>query len=1038
MDPGWYEHGDTAFKTYATYDFTTKAVTRNEVLNVSSLKKQPEYNIDKNCTAVLVGHHLVRYTWIVIPCDQNITATYFCQSKLFLPITDFRAELNPLNSTCDPGWFMITNRPVCYQLLKPDRAISFYEGEKACSLRNSSIFRVDVTKEPPVDEASFKRWFLLQYQHATNVLPDIVYTGSVMRTILFGRLLDNSFVQNLLPRIVELDKNTKQIFAIGTGVNECGIIQSLGMQTILRDQFGALQDRWFFKYRPCSKYIDVTTLVCEKPSRQYNQTCSSFHFECSDGTCLLLIYACDMSTDCFDGSDETGCSYYNHDNATDGIRLQTTSTISRDYIPCTLNYDCMLYTESESFPLLVHSVCDGIYTTGWLRENNTCSRNSLVHIHLSYMIGVKKSNKRSFKSTRALMYLFKQEVTYFDNVNSSYKLKNAPSSDTNVTLKPYMSNCRFGGKGREMIRMCQISAHIPPCNIVLLSQICVFIWCPGMFKCIHTYCLPMSVICNGHQECPDGEDEMYCSNLECPGLLKCRGENRCVGTSEICDGKVNCRFSFDDEINCEKCPIGCICHFYFMLCSDVKNILTAASIKQYAYVKGISFKGKITNITKKYFVMYLALVYLDISYCGIEHIVGFENSVPLNSNLLFVDVKYNNLIHTSFLFSNALSKLVSIDLSHNKIIRINGKFIRMYYIKLLRIGGNPLRHIYFDFYESLNSHRIIDILHTQYSDRMNINLNIINHTSVEVHVTDPFMCCTLKTQCKMFISRSNVSCFQLIKTQSLKYIFYFLSTITFVVSTTRFLVIIYRSIYHKKHSNHHNIIKINQSLCELLMCTYFISVCLGNALSSNVITWRKNIICRIMSGFLYIALLNSLVFKTFSVITMSLKIKFPFKHQCRWLRFAVPAAGIAWLCGCSFFLFSVHLSIFLDSYLFLDRFCTFGECNNRINRVIFLHFAIIFIDTVCIGSSFIVGIQSFLVLKRTTIKRATTDSVSAVSIMLKVGKLFYIQLVFRFVLYISFIAKLTQITIPENYCFIVFLLLLPVECILSGVIEFMV
>ena len=62
LDPDWYKHEETYFKTYAIYDLTTNEVTRHDVLNVSSLKKQPEYNIDKNCTALPVGHHLTRYS----------------------------------------------------------------------------------------------------------------------------------------------------------------------------------------------------------------------------------------------------------------------------------------------------------------------------------------------------------------------------------------------------------------------------------------------------------------------------------------------------------------------------------------------------------------------------------------------------------------------------------------------------------------------------------------------------------------------------------------------------------------------------------------------------------------------------------------------------------------------------------------------------------------------------------------------------------------------------------------------------------------
>ena len=393
----------------------------------------------------------------------------------------------------------------------------------------------------------------------------------------------------------------------------------------------------------------------------------------------------------------------------------------RDNLPCTLDYSCVLYTKAKAFPLPVHSVCDGIYTTEWFNEQNMCITNKRVIIQLSYIIGVEKNKMRSFKTTSALIDLFGRELVYIQNANNSYKhhkIKLMYNSSHNSFLKSYITNCHFDSKGIDINIMCKMSAHVPPCKITYLSQISTLIWCPGVLKCLHTYCLSLSVNCNGQQECPDGEDELYCSHLVCPRLLKCRGENRCASTSQICDGKINCQYSFDDEIMCETCPIRCICNYYFMSCVDMNNTLPGKALKNYPYVKGISFKGRITNITIEYFVSYLALIYIDISHCGLERIAAFTMKVARtqNTGLLFLDVKYNDLISTSFLSSSTLFKLVSIDLSHNEITHVSSKFIKMYYFNLLRIGGNPLRHIYFDLYETFDDHRIIDILLTEYFD----------------------------------------------------------------------------------------------------------------------------------------------------------------------------------------------------------------------------------------------------------------------------------------------------------------------------------
>ena len=141
----------------------------------------------------------------------------------------------------------------------------------------------------------------------------------------------------------------------------------------------------------------------------------------------------------------------------------------------------------------------------------------------------------------------------------------------------------------------------------------------------------------------------------------------------------------------------------------MKNTLPGTALKNYPYVRGISFKGRITNITIEYFVSYLALIYINISQCGIERIAVFTMKVARPPNILFLDAKYNDLFNTSFLPSSTLSKLVSIDLSHNKITHISSKFIKMYYFKLLTVGGKPLMYIYFAFYEKFDDHRIIDI-----------------------------------------------------------------------------------------------------------------------------------------------------------------------------------------------------------------------------------------------------------------------------------------------------------------------------------------
>ena len=47
-----------------------------------------------------------------------------------------------------------------------------------------------------------------------------------------------------------------------------------------------------------------------------------------------------------------------------------------------------------------------------------------------------------------------------------------------------------------------------------------------MYKCRHSYCIPLHMVCDDVEDCPDGGDEKGCSvPTKVYGLLKCRNDN---------------------------------------------------------------------------------------------------------------------------------------------------------------------------------------------------------------------------------------------------------------------------------------------------------------------------------------------------------------------------------------------------------------------------------------------------------------------------------------------------------------------------------
>ncbi|WKY14680.1 hypothetical protein Q1695_000312 [Nippostrongylus brasiliensis] len=79
------------------------------------------------------------------------------------------------------------------------------------------------------------------------------------------------------------------------------------------------------------------------------------------------------------------------------------------------------------------------------------------------------------------------------------------------------------------------------------------------FTCSDKKCIPRMLICDGIDDCQDGEDERDCS---CGGANKfeCRsasGKNKCIPKEKTCDGVWDC-MDGKDEMNCATCPANSI------------------------------------------------------------------------------------------------------------------------------------------------------------------------------------------------------------------------------------------------------------------------------------------------------------------------------------------------------------------------------------------------------------------------------------------------------------------------------------------------
>ena len=82
------------------------------------------------------------------------------------------------------------------------------------------------------------------------------------------------------------------------------------------------------------------------------------------------------------------------------------------------------------------------------------------------------------------------------------------------------------------------------------------------------------MVCDGNLDCPDSDDEMFCADFNCVGLLRYRHDNICVHPTDICDGIIHCPMSLDDEKFCymATCPEMCICRGSAVKCVLLRSI----------------------------------------------------------------------------------------------------------------------------------------------------------------------------------------------------------------------------------------------------------------------------------------------------------------------------------------------------------------------------------------------------------------------------------------------------------------------------------
>lgn len=215
--------------------------------------------------------------------------------------------------------------------------------------------------------------------------------------------------------------------------------------------------------------------------------------------------------------------------------------------------------------------------------------------------------------------------------------------------------------------------------------------CPASFKCKHSYCIPLHHVCDDVSDCPNDEDEVICSKLTCEGLLLCKNDDVCVHPNQICDGRIDCVYSQDDESLCSSTHSSTYCH----LNNEILHC-TGGTLLHLHYntqnLKGIKLEKMQVDY---HWFKDLNFISLSIASFSKSHFPGkkiIPNMFIKSFNLYSLDLSYTNIIYLTTNNFAKLTKLRWLQVKGCSIIIIDEhSFTNLIYIQLLDLSAISLR-----------------------------------------------------------------------------------------------------------------------------------------------------------------------------------------------------------------------------------------------------------------------------------------------------------------------------------------------------------
>ncbi|XP_042216711.1 G-protein coupled receptor GRL101-like isoform X2 [Homarus americanus] len=549
-------------------------------------------------------------------------------------------------------------------------------------------------------------------------------------------------------------------------------------------------------------------------------TCKEGEWQCFSGQCIPLQHHCDGKFyHCNDSSDERNCRKVNEKCTSDWRPCSDGRCIPGAFF-CDEKVDCLNGEDEDN--------CTATVECG--EGEWQCSSGGQC-VNVSYRCDL-----------------------YFDCNDTSDELLCSDHECDQDHMKCHSGQCVRRDYWCDYVVDCFDKSDEMYCEINIGCE-------EGQFQCASGQCIPSEDRCVVHQGttrrgCGDGSH-----------LLNCKGSNGttcgedmhrclsgpCIHHSDICNEKINCPNTWDDESNC---IFSCSKNAAKCRCFNVEANCSSLDLQEFPdteeQINIFIFADNYLNVTleaKPIRQNMSRAIHLDLSR---NHIAHLRNDVFAHLwRLKILDLRDNHLTNLTANAFNGLLNLRSLDLSYQGLTHISSNaFLGLRKLATLSLSHNKLGHLHHKFFSGLQNLKKLDVSHNSI---VTVNYNTFQHIpKLKFLVLDEFrQCCQVRHIARCVPEADEFStCEDLMSNLVLRVSIWVLGLVALFGNT---FVIIWRSAF-SSFNKLNSFLIVNLALGDLLMGFYLIVVGgvdlhYRGVYAEHQLFWRTSWLCQ-MAGFL--------------------------------------------------------------------------------------------------------------------------------------------------------------------------------------------